>query len=339
MAKKAAEPTASLGLSTRVALLHGKEAMLRQLHTQALREALTKAHGSVDTVTFDGASASAADVLDECRSFGLIAGYKLVIVDHAEQLVKEATRPLFERYCEALADAGDPGATLLLRAETWRPGNLDKLIVKVGTIIKCEEPSRDEAIAWTARRAKKEHRCELEPAAAELLVDRVGANLSRLDSELGKLAAAAGEGAITTQLVAYFVGASREEQVWGIQSSLLSAPPEEALQHLRYILDVSRQPTVLVSWALVDLARKVHAASRALRQGARPGDLFKTLKLWGSSGEAILGVARRLEPAAALALFRDAVQADVRQKSGLGDAELTLERLVLRFAQTCRAAG
>jgi DNA polymerase III delta subunit len=163
-------------------------------------------------------------------------------------------------------------------------------------------------------------------------VDRVGGALARLDSELGKLAAAAGEGAITPGLVAYFVAASRDEQVWGIQSSILSAPPEEALRHLRYILDVSRHPTVLVTWALVDLARKVHGASRSLRQGAKPGELFKPLKLWGSSGEAVLAAARRTDPGRALSLLRAAVRADARQKSGFGEPERTLEMLVLEFA-------
>lgn len=337
MAKKAAEGGAGLSAETLVAVLHGKEALLKQLHTKALRDTLAKVHGTVDLVTFDGATASAADVLDECRSFGLIAGYKLVIVDHAEQLVKEATRGLFERYCEGVAETGEAGATLLLRAETWRPGNLDKLIAKIGVVLKCEEPGRGEAISWVEKRAEREHRAKIEPAAAEMLVDRVGANLARLDSELGKLAAASDGEVIDGRLVAQFVGASREEQVWGIQSTLLSAPAEEALQHLRYILDVSRQPAVLVSWALVDLARKLHAASRGLRQGARPGDLFKSLKLWGPSGDAVLHAAKRLEPGAALDLFREAVRADVRSKSGLGDPERTLEMLVLRFASAAKA--
>jgi DNA polymerase III subunit delta len=332
MARKPAPTPAGLSADARVVILHGKEAMLRQLHTQALREALSKVHGSVDTLTFDGQTAQAADVLDECRSFGLIAGYKLVLVDHADQLVKEATRPLFERYCEALAEGGEAGATLVLRADTWRPGNLDKKVAAVGAVIKCEEPSRDEAIAWAVRRAAKEHKAALQPDAAEMLVDRVGANLARLDSELGKLSAAAGENAIDPRLVAYFVGASREEQVWGIQESILSAPPEEALRHLRYILDVSRQPAVMVSWALTDLARKIHAASRAMAQGAKPGELFKPLKLWGGSGEAVLGAARRIPPGRALELLRAAVRADMRQKSGFGEPERTLEMLVLEFA-------
>jgi len=337
MAKRPAAssaPPGSLDASCKVALLHGKESFLRHIHTQNLREALAKVHGTVDTVLFDGLSSSAADVLDECRSFGLIASFKLVVLDNAEALIKEDNRPLFERYCESVAEQGEVGATLLLRAETWRPGKLDKLIDAVGAVIKCEEPPPGEAVKWVIARAKKEHKAEIAPDAAQMLVERVGARLTRLDSELGKLSAASGGNPITTQLVAYFVGASREEEVWGIQATLLTAGPEEALQHLRYVLDVSRQPPTLVSYALVDLARKLHGASRAMKQGARPGELMRPLKLWGSSGDAILNAARKTDPDRALALLRTAVRGDHRSKSGFGEPERTLETVVLEFSQT-----
>ncbi|MDX2130820.1 MAG: hypothetical protein SFY69_02055 [Planctomycetota bacterium] len=335
MAKKPAakKPDSPPPALPRVALLPGKESFLRHIRTQELRDELSKAHGTIDTVLYDGLSCSAADVLDECRSFGLIASYKLVVLDNAESLIKDDTRALFERYCESVAEQPEVGATLLLRADIWRKGKLDALIERVGWIRVCDEPREDDAVRWVIGRAQKEHKAPIDPDAARNLVDRVGPRLTRLDSELGKLAAASGGGTITSDLVAYFVGASREEAVWGIQETLLRAGPEEALRHVRYVLDVSRQPAQLVSYALVDLARKVHAVSRATRSGARPDDL-KPLKLWGPSGDAIRDVARRTDPDRALELFRAAVRGDARSKSGLGEPERTLEMIVLEFAKT-----
>jgi DNA polymerase III delta subunit len=335
MAKKPAAKTPDTPppREPRVVLLAGKEAFLRHIRTQELRAELAKAHGTIDTVLYDGASATAADVLDECRSFGLIASYKLVVLDNAEALIKEDARPLFERYCESVGEQPEVGATLLLRADTWRPGKLDALIERVGRIERCDEPTEDAAVKWVIGRAQKEHKAPIAPDAARALVDRVGPRLTRLDSELAKLAAASAGGTITTDLVAYFVGASREEAVWGIQETLLRADADEALRHVRYVLDVSRQPAQLVSYALVDLARKVHAVSRATRAGARPDDL-KPLKLWGPSGDAIREAARRTDPDRALELFRAAVRGDARSKSGLGEPERTLEMVVLEFART-----
>jgi DNA polymerase-3 subunit delta len=346
MAKRASKPGARTGLdeTCRVGLLAGKESFLRHLHTQALREALVKRHGSVDTVLYDGEAASAADVLDECRSFGLIATHKLVILDRAEMLIREETRVLFERYCREVVGREAVGATLLLRAETWRPGNLDALIEAAGGIVRCDEPTPEAASHWVVQRARKAHETEITPEAAVMLVERVGVNLARLDGELGKLAAAAGaakkagagDGRVTGALVAYFVGPSREEEVWGIQRTLLTASPEEALGHLRYVLEVARQPATLVSYALVDLARKVHAASRAMKGGRSPGQVLgmKSLRLWGPSGQAIVEAARRTDPDRALELLRLAVRGDQRSKSGLGEPERTLEMVVLEMSQT-----
>lgn len=345
MAKKPAKPDSDSSASRSakapgslpaIVILHGKENFLRQLHTQNLKAELTKAKGEIDVIHFDGSSARPADVLDECRSFGLIANYKLVVVDDADEIVKEDARPLFERYAESLAASleagGDVSATLLLRSDTWRAGKLDKMVEVVGRIVKCEPPTDAECVAWVMKRAKATHKSEIDKDCAALLVNRVGCDLAHLDSELGKLAAAAGpDKPITRELVVYYVGVSREEELWGIQSTLLTAGPEEGLQHLRYVLDVSREPAQRVMWAMCDLARKLHTTSRAARGSAQQQAAARR-QLWGPSGDAIFNVARRVEPHKALALFRECVSADRRSKSGFSDADQIVERLVLQFS-------
>lgn len=327
VAKKAPAATRELDATCRVVLLHGKEAFLRDEYTRRLRDALATAHGEIDTTRYDGTTARPADVLDECRSFGLIANHKLVILDAAEAMIQGDARPLFERYAQSPGE----GATLVLRADTWRPGKLDKLIEAAGVIVACEPPSTAAAVSWVKRRAPKQHGREIAPDAAERLVDLVGPHLTRLDMELGKLAAA-GEGEITAQRVREMVGASRDENLWDIQATLLNAGPEEALRHLRSVLDVSRQPTALVSYAMLDLARKLHGTCRVMKDGGNPGAASRVLKLWGAAGDAVMAAARETQPADALDLLRAAVQADVRSKTGLGEAERSLEMLALKFA-------
>ena len=48
-----------------MALFTGKDSFLRALYTQELRDIMTRAHGEVDQINFDGESCSAADVLDD----------------------------------------------------------------------------------------------------------------------------------------------------------------------------------------------------------------------------------------------------------------------------------
>lgn len=343
MAKRPATPETPArapDATSRFVVLHGEEFFLRQLRTVALREALEKAQGRIDVVTFDGEKTPAHEVLDECRSFGLIATHKLVIVDSADQLVKEDSRPLFERYAQSIIDArGDAPATLLLRAKSWRAGNLDKLIAQIGAVVKCEPLDEGTAIAWAVARCKKEFGGVLERDAAHLLVVRVGTDLGRLNAELGKLVAAAGEGdsgapvPIGRELVSEFVGVSREEEIWSIQSLVLGATPAQALGALRSAIEVSRHPPTLVFFALTDLARKLHAAGHGLRQGMNAWQLKGPLKLWGGSGDAITAAAGRIAPASAHVLLDHTLECLVRSRTGLGEDVRLLERAVLKFGE------
>ena len=95
-------------------VLIGKELFLRSQYTSMLRSALEQAHGEIETFQFGGDADSAA-VLDECRSFGLMAGHKLVIVDDADQFVRAETRPMIERYAQNPSEQ----ATLVLRSAKW----------------------------------------------------------------------------------------------------------------------------------------------------------------------------------------------------------------------------
>jgi DNA polymerase-3 subunit delta len=337
MAKRASTGSARTlpGAEARILILHGKDEFLRAMHTDAVKAALAERGIDADVVRYDGASASLADILDDCRSPGLLAGHKLVVVDNAEDLVADKAgssarpRDLLQRYAESPSD----DATLILRAETWRPGNLDKAVEAVGAVIKCEAPGESDAITWASRRAEKRHGARLSPDAARTLVALTGASLGRIDAELGKLAAAAGDTKeITIALVHEFVGLSREETVWQIQDLMLRGDVGAVLAKISELITVSRQPPLLCRFALVDLARKLHAASAGMAAGVPAGVLEKELRLWGPSKFAVLDAAKRVPPAGLAVVLREAIDADVAGKTGQGDEVRGLERLVVRFA-------
>jgi DNA polymerase-3 subunit delta len=311
----------------------GPEAFLRALHTTLARQSLSKAHGQVDVQVFDGSTAKAADVLDECRSFGLIANHKLVLVDQAEQLVKEDSRPLFERY----AQSPESGATLILRSHAWKAGKLDDHIEACGAIIRCDPPPESACPSWVVNRAGAAHGVKIALDVAHELVQRVGADLGRLDSELAKLSAAGVDnGEISLELVEEFVGVSREEEAWGVQQSLLGSEFEPALEHLRHVLEVSRQPAPLVQYAVTDLARKLHGLACAKKSGENMQAAARAVKLWGPSQGAVISVAERLHPRATLALLRECVRQDARSKSGFTRPERALDVLAWHVCNTVK---
>lgn len=330
----------------RIVVLQGPDAFLRSEYAGALRALLTKKLDEIDVLRFDGQSASAADVLDECRSFGLMQQHKLVLVDQADQLVKEDNRPLLERYAQSPCDA----ATLVLRSEKWNRGKLDALIKKVGVIVRCEPLEESAGVQWMSERAKGVHRVMIEPRAAGALFDRLNGDLGRIDTELAKLAVMASSGSgdspktkaamatITLETVLEQSGTKGLDDPWQIQHPLLSGDPQRAVGYLRRLLeDNPKDLMVPISWAMVDLAGQIHQAASLMARGAAAGSVGSRLKLWPrEKADRVVRVARTLSPERTLAFYSECVRNDRAIKSGLGRPADRVERIALGFASLGR---
>lgn len=308
----------------RVVVLHGKELFLLWERSRQLAESLREAHGDVGIVRFDGAGAALPAVLDELQSFGLLEPHRLVIVDDADRfLAVEAKRRAMERY----AERPEAAATLLLRATQWRPGNLDKLIEKVGAVMACEPVSAERAREWCLERIRRRHEAEIAPEAAALLVERVGSDLGRLDGELAKLAAAAGDTPrVGLDLVRAMVGPSREEEAWLLQEVLLAGEPSAAVEKVRELIEVSRAAPQQLTWGLSDLMRKLHEAASLREAGKGEQEIASALRLWGPARGQLLSVARRRSSRALAAALHRSVDLDYRIKRGrAGDPARAIE--------------
>ncbi len=323
----------------RIIVLQGPDAFLRSEYAAAVRTLLTEREGEVDVIRFDGQSHSAADVLDECRSFGLMQQHKIVLVDQADQLVKEHNRPLMERYAAAPCDA----ATLILRSDKWNRGKLDALITKVGAVVPCKPMPRTEGIKWMAARTKSAHKASIEPSAAGELFDRMDGDLGRIDTELAKLAVmATADGgkarAITLADVLSQSGSKGLDKPWDFQGPLLSGDASQIVRHLRRLLEDNPKDLVVpISWAMIDLAGNIHQATSLVAGGMSPGAIGGRINMWpAEKAQGVARLASRLTPGRTLEFYRECVRNDRAIKSGLGKPTDRIERVALGFARLGR---
>jgi DNA polymerase-3 subunit delta len=333
--------------------------MLKCQHLDALRKALheslrqpgeAKDHArdeEVHTTLFDGETAALADVLDELRTYSLLCPYKIVIVDRAELFVT-AHRAALERYAEAPVDH----ATLVFRSDTWRQGRLDKLIEKAGCIIRCDPLTPPQARAWIEQRAQSEYGRKLSPQAAQLLVNRLGADLMLLDSELAKVVILAGasssagaaggaaggaERPIEAALVEAVVGRSSDEKAWAIQSAVLACLSDGAsskegtragalIAKVHELVELAGHDEVPVIWAVADLVRKLRVGGMLRRQGHGDFQITKTLAIWDRDQQDLfLKALGKVDPAAVARWFDRIMELDRRSRSSLGPPLRNLE--------------
>ncbi len=286
--------------------------------------------GDAQRQDFDGETAQLADVMDELRSFSMFAGSKLVVVRAADDFIS-TFRSQMEEYVQNPVDS----ATLVLRCKSL-PGNqkIAKLIAKHGTVEKCEPPKEKELPAWIVSRGKSSHNITIDPGAATVLADFIGADLGRLDNELAKLALMV-DGKVTSQDVNNSAVFQRDQEMWHMTDELTAGKIDQALQRWRNLLQSDPSTEFrAVTWLCIWMEKAIKAL-RLKQQKMNPFAISKELKIWPANNvDSLLRTAERMGAAGMAKSLDLLADLDYRTKTGLGDATANVERFMLSLAKT-----
>jgi len=179
--------------------------------------------------------------------------------------------------------------------------------------------------AWLAARARRAG-AVLDPAAAQLIADRVEGNLLAANQEIDKLALLATDATIGTDLVRRSVGDSARYDVFQLAEAAAAGEAGRALHVLQGLKSEGVEPT-LILWALV---REV----RGLWQAQERNRLQSTQRSgWNQAATPSAAALARLRDLPLGALIAEASQVD-RIVKGLaaGDAWLGLTGLTAMLA-------
>lgn len=178
----------------------------------------------------------------------------------------------------AAALAGLPtDLTLVFISRAKAPTKLIKAVKSAGgEIHEFEAPkARDipPALVAEARRLG----FSLEPAAARLLVERMGASQVRLRNELERLALWAGEGgSVGASDLDEMISDTSEAAVWGLSDALLERDPSRAIEIAERLVSQGENVTGLI-YGLASRLRKACAAARQLEEGVPPKQVESSL--------------------------------------------------------------
>ncbi|HWP41305.1 MAG TPA: DNA polymerase III subunit delta [Tepidisphaeraceae bacterium] len=293
------------------------------LQLQKLAEIRAQLPRDTQVVDVEGERAQLADVLDELRSFAMFGGSKLVVVRDADEFVSRF-REMLEAYVARPCDSG----VLVLRMRSL-PKNqrIYKLIIKAGEVHECEPPRAHQLPAWIVNRAKTVHRLAVEPSAAALLADLVGADLGRIDNELAKLALQLPSGKLTSEAIRGSVAFQREQEMWDLTNELAMGRCVEALKRWRHLVQLDSSAEFrAVAWLTIWL--------EDMETILRGGDLGRVSWKYRDRMPQVLKVARSLGRQRLRRAVELLAEMDLRTKSGLGDAASNVEQFILSLAAT-----
>jgi DNA polymerase-3 subunit delta len=172
-----------------------------------------------------------------------------------------------------------PDLTLVLICRDKAPAKLAKAVKGVGgEIHEFEAPkARDMPRVLVAEAQRLGFR--LDPAAARMLVERMGTNPQRLRNELERLALWAGEGGEASAAdLQEMVADTSEAAVWSLSDALIEGDAATALRIGERLIGQGENVTGLI-YGLASRLRSACAAAAQLEEGIPPKQVESSLKM------------------------------------------------------------
>lgn len=273
---------------------------------------------------------SAASIVGSARTLPMMGDRRVIVVLRAEKFLKPKRRGKAVEEEDDSDDEGssssgsdgdvldayvkrpEPNTTLVLvAADVDRARKVYKSLQKTATIVECWglKGSKDgrvdlRQVARVAeqlvKQAVAEAGLQIEPAAARLVAERAGSDISTLRGDVDRLLLyAAGKKKIELKDVREVVSAETSQDDWAVNNAIQRGDRAEALRQLALALDAGSVPYMIL------------------------GQLGYFVR------ERLPGADPRRVPAAVEALFRT----DLELKSSGGDPRVLLERLVLELCR------
>jgi len=314
-------------------LLLGSDPYLRKLCREKIVEAYVPSAAREWAVArFSAADGEWDEVFQRAVTVPMLSPRQVVIADRVEAIedlgddAREAASGALKRY---LADPAPFTVLVLEAAALDKRMALWKILEETAVIAAMELD--DEGATAMAITTAKEFGVELEPDAADLLVEATNAEAARIRIELDKLSLyAKKKGNITAKDVEELVVSAQTFVVWDMADILAEGRRDAALVFLDGLLREGEQPPMIVG-ALALMYRRLLAAS-GLPPRANKFEASRILGTYADLAERAMFHSRRFSRAQLIAGIEALADTDSLLKSGVANPRAAMEFLITKLA-------
>jgi DNA polymerase-3 subunit delta len=274
-------------------------------------------------------SASIQEVLDELRTAPFLTGKRVVRIKQADDFISQ-NRPLLEKYFENPCPTG----RLILTVRSWDTRTkLAKKLPKVGKLISITEPKRWELPQRLMGYASDAYDKQLRRDAAELLVELTGDDLTRLYSEIDKLALFVDtQKVITEKHIESLVGHNRLFSAFAVIDAIIAGNAGLAIERLRGMFEADKSTEFTVVGAFAYHLRRMFDAKILLDKGLRPHEIEKNLRIWGNT-DAFFTHLRQISLKQIGQYLQQLGETDYAIKTGQTQVQVAMEQFVLKLCR------
>jgi DNA polymerase-3 subunit delta len=311
-----------------VYLIYGSEELLLERAVKRLRDRLASvADLDFNLDTFDGPSTSADEIVNAANTMPFMSERRLVIVRDVDRLDAADLESL-------AAYSRDPApftCLVLVATKVAKNSKLYRAVAANGVAYQYEAPKRSEYAGEVVKLLRARGK-RISHAAAQDLVELVGRDLRRLDTEAGKLAAYAGEAAeVSAADVSQAVAAGAASSVFELTDAVGERDTRLALQLLRRLLQSGESPLGIHAMLTRHVRALVSARALAAR-GMVPEAMAPEMGIAPWLARAAARQASRYEAAELASALAGLADAEEQMKTSSADAGLVLERWIVTTA-------
>lgn len=308
-------------------LLTGEETYLRddaanRITKAALRDSLL---GEFNQSSFNLLSQSAGDAVAAAEQLPMMSPLRVVRITAFNKL-KEADEAVLISYLQRPCESS---VVIFIADDLDKRRKLTKTLLDECVVVDFQPLKDGEAKKWASDRLKELKVSTTDRVLNEIL-DLVGTDIRTLDSELEKLAlAAGGSGKITGELVDDLIGRSRELSNFDLGDHLLAHDRKRALQTLHRLLEQGAEPVMLVG-AIGGSFRRLALAREALTRGGRD-EVFRVTPMPFFRRDEYLRSLQRFDAHTIARNIKLIANADLGIKTSVATPRLQLEMLVFEL--------
>jgi DNA polymerase-3 subunit delta len=302
-------------------------------------------------LVIDADKAVIAEILDELRTLPFFTKRKIVALRNADKFISakneedeeneqtkqdshnapaiSSNREILERYF----DNPSPTGILVMTVSKWQSSTrLAKKLPSIGTLVEVKTPKGEELTRRLIDYARDAHSKGLDYRTVGLLVELAGDNLTRLYTEIDKLATyAAAEKAITTAHVESLIGRNREFDAFEVIESCLQRKTGPAIERLRKMFAEDKSAEYTTVGAFAFHIRRMFTAKKLLLEGHSQYDVAGKLRIWNNK-ESLFAQLKRLSLKQIGDQIQRLAETDYAIKRGQAQPRIAIEQFILQLA-------
>ncbi len=302
--------------------------------------------------TFDAGETSLAALVDDARAMSLFASERLMFVVNAEAAMPRTSRSAASADDEdegsgAPGDAGvldayvknpTPGVILIFEASRWDFEGDDKTKTErarkfygaIPDAVEFRRFSVDEARAELDRMARA-LKVQLDPAAAETLVEALGADVARISVELEKLALYGKP--IGADELPLLVPDARQSTIFGLVNALGRRDRARALEALEALVREGEYLPLALTFLATQFRTALVVKEANLRSAQQVQGHFQRsgTQMWGSRAEQVWATAAKFSTRQLERGLKLIFEADRDLRSARPDDRTVMESFVVKL--------